>query len=87
MIGIITDSIERAYDEWVRENAETFSVATYTGRSKTGERFRIFRCVGSLHSETLAGYEFSELIIIGKPNKKSVERARAQVRPIAGALE
>lgn len=80
MIGIITDSIERAYDEWVRDNAETFAVATYTGKAKTGERFRIFRCVGSLHAETLRGFEFSELIIIGKPNKKSVEVARTQVR-------
>jgi hypothetical protein len=80
MIGIITDSIERAYDEWVREHAETFVVANYSGRSKSGESFRIFRCVGSLHAQSLAGYEFSSLVIIGKPNKKSVETAKTLVR-------
>ncbi|MCK9361751.1 hypothetical protein M0Q28_06045 [Patescibacteria group bacterium] len=80
MIGIITDSIERAYDEWVRQHAETFVVASYSGRSKSGEKFRIFRCVGSLHAETLRGYEFSSLVIIGKPNKKSTEVARTLVR-------
>jgi hypothetical protein len=80
VIGIITDSIERAYDEWVRDNAETFFLADYTGRTKSGEKFRIFRCVGSLHAKSLEGNVFDSIVIIGKPNKKSTEVAKSLVR-------
>jgi hypothetical protein len=80
MIGIITDSYAEVIENWVQLHAQVFDLTNYSGIAKSGEKFKIFRCVGSLHAEMLRGYEFSSLVIIGKPNKKSTEVAQSLVR-------